>query len=283
MLSPGLVTWLPVLGLPLSAWLLRRSGVLRADAFAGGRGRELPPVPWLLWVVCGVVIFCSMIFGAATALAMAGIAGPDPGEAPESARTRGIAALGAYLVAGSAAIALVVFMRKWFRHGEGAPRWLGARPSDALLGLVALAAALPFVQAVNVACVVLYRLVTSRTPPEVAHETLEAMRAAPGDPWVWVQLGAAVLGAPIVEEVLYRVMLQTAILQATGRAWWAIAGSSVVFGLSHAGAVEWYAMPTLIVLGAALGVAYERTKSLGVPIVMHIAFNALNVWLAAVL
>jgi membrane protease YdiL (CAAX protease family) len=33
-------------------------------------------------------------------------------------------------------------------------------------------------------------------------------------------------------------------------------------------------------LGLAMGIAFERTKRLGVPIIMHICFNGLNVALA---
>jgi len=278
----GALVWAPVLALPLSVWQLRRRGVLRRGSLARERLRTLPPVPWGVWVAGAALVFLAVPLGASCALAAAGIAVPNEGAAQaagEAVRARGVSALGAYVGALITAVVLVTVIRRRFERA-GELGWLGASPRDLWWGMVGLVAALPFVQSVNVACVMLYRVVMDRLPPEVAHTTLEAMKSAPGDPWVRVQVGAAVLAAPIVEEVLYRAMLQTAILQVTGRAWWAIAGASVVFGVSHVGAVQWYAIPTLVMLGAAMGLAYERTKSLGVPIVMHMGFNGLNVALA---
>jgi membrane protease YdiL (CAAX protease family) len=60
-----------------------------------------------------------------------------------------------------------------------------------------------------------------------------------------------------------------------------IALSTAGFVLPHAmalgGPATWNALPTLVVLGAALGVVYERTKSPLAVIVMHAGFNAVNV------
>jgi membrane protease YdiL (CAAX protease family) len=63
-----------------------------------------------------------------------------------------------------------------------------------------------------------------------------------------------------------------------GRAWAAIACTSAAWTLTHAGPVPASALPSLFVLGLGLGLAYERTRRLGVPIAMHMLFNAINVF-----
>jgi hypothetical protein len=99
-------------------------------------------------------------------------------------------------------------------------------------------------------------------------------------------LGAAV-GAPIVEEVLYRGFVQTAIVRATagvrGGAWLGVLVTSLGFALTHAGGsanVPWHALVVLFGLSVGLGVAFERTGRLIAPIVVHAAFNAGNLALA---
>jgi membrane protease YdiL (CAAX protease family) len=57
-----------------------------------------------------------------------------------------------------------------------------------------------------------------------------------------------------------------------------------VFAVAHRTAgVPWYAIVTLFVLSVCLGAAFERWRSIGVPIAMHMAFNAGNVVLAMVI
>ena len=56
--------------------------------------------------------------------------------------------------------------------------------------------------------------------------------------------------------------------------------SRVLAPLSHSPSVPWHALLPIFGLGLACGVAYERTKRVGVPITMHICFNGLNVMLA---
>ena len=44
--------------------------------------------------------------------------------------------------------------------------------------------------------------------------------------------------------------------------------------------MPWYAIAVLFVLGWILGFAFEKSKSIGVPILIHVLFNAANVLLA---
>ena len=55
---------------------------------------------------------------------------------------------------------------------------------------------------------------------------------------------------------------------------WAIAGSALVFGLSH---FELYQLPALVVFGVILGVLAVRTGRLGPGIWAHGVFNLVAV------
>lgn len=82
---------------------------------------------------------------------------------------------------------------------------------------------------------------------------------------------AAVVVAPVFEEMLFRGFLQTGFRRITRSAVAAVGMSSLIFALIHA---PWQA-PPIFVLSLFLGWVYERTRSLWAPIGMHAAFNAL--------
>ncbi len=274
--------WISVVGLPVAGVLLWKFDIARPGSLLRSGVRALPPVPWTVWLAGAVLVFLAAPLGGVIALAVTGTEFPTKyaHRTHEVLRAQGIYTIGAYVAAVGAAIALCVLVSRLVAGGVRAS-WLSVSARDPVRGVIGLCAALPFVNVMNMASAFLYERFTHTHVSELAHETLEAMKSMPGDSWVWVQVGAAVIAAPIVEEVLYRGMLQTAALQLTGRASVAIGASSILFALSHATVSPWYAWPALGVLGAALGFAYERTKSLGVPIVMHMGFNALNVAMAA--
>jgi membrane protease YdiL (CAAX protease family) len=82
---------------------------------------------------------------------------------------------------------------------------------------------------------------------------------------------AIAIAAPLVEELLFRGLLQNAL----GRhlpIWGAIILSSFLFSLVH---LQPYAIPGLMSLGIAFGYLYHRTGSLRTNIMLHMANNAL--------
>jgi hypothetical protein len=81
------------------------------------------------------------------------------------------------------------------------------------------------------------------------------------------------IGAPIVEEIFYRGLLQRSIAHRFG-VWPGIVGSALVFGLSHFQVLQ---LPALVVLGVVLGYVTERTGRLGPAIFAHVAFNLITV------
>lgn len=82
----------------------------------------------------------------------------------------------------------------------------------------------------------------------------------------------AILGAPVVEEIIFRGILYPAIKQ---RGWPKLAlwGTSLLFALTHANTATF--LP-LTFLAMVLVYLYERTGNLLAPILTHSLFNAAN-------
>jgi uncharacterized protein len=169
----------------------------------------------------------------------------------------------------------------WRRRFEAAPKtprlWTAAA-----MGVLAMVIAAPVVLMLSMLGQMVMTLVFNQPAPTLAHETLAAL-ADDSQPLLWrgVMIAAVVLGAPIVEEVIYRGFLQTSLTKLTGRPWVAIGITTLVFVLMHAGAVPvegW--LPAALVLTAmsiAMSVAFARTGRLTTPIVLHVLYNAANV------
>jgi uncharacterized protein len=81
------------------------------------------------------------------------------------------------------------------------------------------------------------------------------------------------IGAPIVEEIFYRGLLQRSISHRFG-VWPGIVGSGLIFGISH---FQMLQLPALVVLGVVLAYVTERTGRLGPAIFSHVAFNMITV------
>jgi membrane protease YdiL (CAAX protease family) len=222
------------------------------------------------------VAFLAAGIGAGVAGDVARAMGADPaGLSVKAAASMGGAILGI-----GAAMALVLLMDTRSTHRSGLELSLGRR--DVRLGLLALVLAMPVVQATSILSVVLYQVMTGSSPAPIAHETLSALHREPGNPAVWILIAGAVLGAPVLEELVFRIFLQSSILRLTRRPWIAILITSVVFTAAHMGdeavsAANWHALLSLFVLSVALGHSYEWTRRPAVPILLHMGFNAFNV------
>lgn len=81
---------------------------------------------------------------------------------------------------------------------------------------------------------------------------------------------AVALIAPLIEELLFRGLLQKS-LSHKMPVWAAIAISALIFGAMH---MDPYAMPPLVMMGAIFGVIYHLTGSLRVTILLHMINNA---------
>lgn len=79
--------------------------------------------------------------------------------------------------------------------------------------------------------------------------------------------------APLAEELFYRGLMLRAAARRFG-AFWAVTGTSAVFGISHFQLVQF---PGLFVFGVVLAVLALRTGRLGASIAAHVAFNGVAV------
>ncbi len=79
--------------------------------------------------------------------------------------------------------------------------------------------------------------------------------------------------APLAEELFYRGLMLRAAARRFG-SFWAVTGTSAVFGISHFQLVQF---PGLFVFGVVLAVLAIRTGRLGASIAAHMAFNGVTV------
>ena len=90
----------------------------------------------------------------------------------------------------------------------------------------------------------------------------------------------ALLCAPIVEETLYRGILQQSLRRLGLGRWWAILATSGLFALLHIPMLSTEVMlgslAALYAAGILFGWIREQTGRLDAPIVAHILFNAFN-------
>jgi membrane protease YdiL (CAAX protease family) len=279
---------------PLVLVVLWFRGVLRPG---GLDGRSVDGEEWWAFAGAGFLAWLAGGIGGAMAVAMvlgarAGATAGGPVGVPTDVRSAALATLGMAGLGLLAGLLLVRFMR---RTATGAG--LGFRWIDVPVGLGLLLLVYPVLHGIGIASNAVAHAVTGEAPDQVAHRTLEMLREVRGAEAAWaVVLGAcAVLLIPAAEEIVFRGFAQSAVLRLTRRAWLSVLVTSAFFAFVHApgavigaitgqgggdGPVQLQALPTLWALGVAMGAAYERTRSLGVPIVMHMGFNALNVGLA---
>lgn len=144
-----------------------------------------------------------------------------------------------------------------------------------ILGVLGLALWWPITAAVNV-LVGLLLMVLDQAPSDVGHETLQMLLIDDKGIWPVVVMLLVILAAPIIEEVMYRGLLQDAMRRLGLSPWIAIAATSAVFALMHWSAVEPNALVALFVLSLGFGWVFEKTGRLVAPIVMHALFNAGN-------
>jgi membrane protease YdiL (CAAX protease family) len=161
-----------------------------------------------------------------------------------------------------------------FRHGLrrglglSARRWL----YDSARGVLAYLSVLPV-------CMGLFLLMASILPERLQkpHVLLEYFGRLPSGWRVAVVVSAVVL-APVSEEIFFRGLFQSMLRRYTKSPWAAILLTSLFFAAIHV--PYWHTLPSLFALAIALGYNYERTGRLFAPIVIHVLFNAVNLYLA---
>ncbi|MEP7045899.1 MAG: CPBP family intramembrane glutamic endopeptidase [Ilumatobacteraceae bacterium] len=95
--------------------------------------------------------------------------------------------------------------------------------------------------------------------------------------WLVGLVAVVVIGAPFVEELMYRGLLQGAAVRRLNDAV-AVAAVAAFFAAIH---FRWIEFPGLFVFGVILGTCALRTGRLGMGILAHMAFNATGLLLVA--
>jgi len=95
--------------------------------------------------------------------------------------------------------------------------------------------------------------------------------------WLLGLVLIVVIGAPVVEELVYRGLLQGAMVRRLNDAV-AVVAVAAFFAAIH---FRWVEFPGLFVFGLILGVCALRTGRLGMGIAAHMAFNATGLLLVA--
>ena len=95
--------------------------------------------------------------------------------------------------------------------------------------------------------------------------------------WIVVLVVVVALGAPIIEELVYRGLILQA-LQSRLNDWLALIISAAWFALIHLQPVE---LPGLFAFALVLGICFQRTGRLGMSVMAHIGFNAAGLLLAS--
>ncbi|MBW3658477.1 MAG: CPBP family intramembrane metalloprotease [Actinobacteria bacterium] len=112
-------------------------------------------------------------------------------------------------------------------------------------------------------------------PPPPRQQILDFV--ATGDPGIWLVVLIVVLVAPFLEEVVFRGLLFQVLRRRLGL-WPGIILSSVTFSIVHLELIDRpIQLAALLVLGAWLAGALDRTGSLVVPITAHALFNGVAI------
>lgn len=105
-----------------------------------------------------------------------------------------------------------------------------------------------------------------------AHPTISRLGDEAGNLAVVAALWiSAAVVTPVAEEIFFRGVLQTVLVNMTMRRGLAVLCASLAFGFVHLG--QPFAIPALIFVGVCAGIVYERSGSLAAPICLHAIFN----------
>ena len=266
-LAPILV-WTTIAAVTIAA--LAKRGALSPARLRRDHARRADLLPAAAWFLAGLSLYLAVMLGGTVGGAIA----VNRGWSLSGLNTQSLAMWAGYLpVLGVLAL---VALRPSRLRDDLSVAGIRAGVSDLWIGAGAFFLALPAVLATMLLSGFLADLLRGHAGEVITHDLLaQLVRESPGPAWWAVVLGVSV-AAPIVEETIYRGCFQSAVIAATGSPAIGIVSIAAIFSLAHLSVVQPEALPALFVLGVAFGVAFERTGRLGVPIVMHVLFNVMN-------
>jgi uncharacterized protein len=174
-------------------------------------------------------------------------------------------------------VALATILGFLAARGRLSWRLLGPRRPQAWHVGIGVAAGVGGFLAVNVLVLTLRALFGPVDPPE--QQVLSELAA--GGLTTLFAVVAAVVMAPLLEEVVFRGVLFQAMKRRTGL-WPAAIVTSLLFAIVHVEVSQPIYSSAFVLLGLAFAWLMHRTGSLVVPIVGHATFNAISVGLTIV-
>ena len=267
-------------------WWIMPLGLIVLILFASSRAarlKKLPRQPWNFRPGMGYTFVLLAVFAGAVGAQIAlYFTGPSSQVPAEQLRTLTIIHLVSLACQGAVLLAMPGW---WVRRAPGQEDTRPGFVSSAGFGLLALAIFWPIMQATMLIGVMLRTWLTGQPPDVFAHETLVLMDEAGSTGWSWALTAIVILAVPVVEETIYRGLLQESLRRhrslTNGSSWLAIVISSFIFMLMHWDATTLEGLASLFVLSLGFGWAFARTGRLITPIIMHAGFNALNLLLAS--
>lgn len=319
--SLALLWWLDVIR-PGSFVRLGR----RSDSAFGERRRMLlsgwPASAAGAWLVFAMMVFAGLLLHVANRFFGDGA----EVEGVEGAGSGGVALAATYVLLGLVTLGIAAGVNVVCRRlaGDGGGEGGGGRDVLGLVptfrgvwgGVAGFVLVMPVLLVVGLVSRMVDRLVRGEVGDPIAHDTLrELVSEGAGSASFWWTSFTVTVPVPVYEELLYRGLVQSAVLGAwvafstvilrrrmagggggglggggggvggggDGGGWLAVLVVSCLFALMHAGIADMVAMPTYIVLSIALGVVYERTGRIVAPVVLHGLFNATQIGLAMML
>lgn len=262
----------------LVVMFLVAGGLLRPKGFEKAGLRKIDTIPWAIWLFAGLVTFLALGAGDVVLSRMDWFA-----QAELSDQTRQIISTAVGFALGAlAAFGMLFILAKSCPEGGLGFHWL-----DLAVGLGCFALAFPVVELSKVLGVYLHSQLAEGEPPAAwVDPHLATIAGDAGDPWVWLLAATFVVGRPIIDELVFRVFVQSALGRIFGSPWAAIVVGAAVYALMQrivpfgGQRVPWHELVPFMLLGLCAGVAYERTKRVGVPIAMHACFQIVALVLA---
>jgi membrane protease YdiL (CAAX protease family) len=273
--------WGHLIAAGLAIITLLFADVIRPGSLERAGKRGLEPHSSLHWFMSGLLVMGMMMVGAGFATLLK----PEWLGAEGSLQRMGVLQALNY---GTAIVTAILLCNILSGSAKGAGLKFTIRSFP--LGLLAFLAAWPIVIASSLGFAWLHESLSQTTITQnIQHPTLQLIVNNRNSEWAWIIAFLAIVAAPIVEEIVYRGFLQSSLLKLTAKPWTSVVLASAIFAGIHMlpivdgkASMTWYAAATIGVLGLCMGVAYERTKEIGVPITMHVLFNLTNVAIAVI-
>jgi membrane protease YdiL (CAAX protease family) len=284
----------PGMGVPV--WTIIVGGVAAAIFMGSGWGRlrRVPVRPWRFGPGAGVLTFLLAVVAGAIcggiAAEQVGIEDSLPPTLGQLLSIMGASWLGQFVAASCLPLVRGAVDPPTYGSGRGLPRRgvvcpdrRRSRVHAGFVGILGLALFWPMTLAAAAIAGVMWHWLSGHPPSIVAHDLLRQLETEPPSSIRFAVAASVIVFPAVIEEILYRGLLQESFRRArlfsSGAPWQSIVLSSLIFTAMHVGAVDLHGLVGLFVLSLGFGWAYAKTGRLTASIVMHMAFNAGNLLL----